>query len=42
MVMSAYMLAVVCGERSVEDSDYVLLRGDNEAAAHWVRPSRGG
>ena len=33
MMMSAYMLVVVCGERPVGDKDCVLLRGDNEAAA---------
>ena len=37
MVMSAYMLVVVCGERLVADKDCVLLRGDSEAAIHWVR-----
>ena len=34
MVMSAYMLAVVCGGRPVEDKDCVLLRGDNKAAVN--------
>ena len=34
MAMSAYMLAVVCGERPVGDRDYVLLQGDNGATVH--------
>ena len=42
MVMSAYMLVVVCGERPVGNKDCVLLRGDNEATVHWVRRCRGG
>lgn len=37
MVMSAYVLVVVCRERPAGDSDCILLRGDNEAAARWVR-----
>ena len=41
MVMSAYMLAEVCGERPVGNEDCVLLRGDNEAAVHCVRRCRG-
>ena len=41
MVMSAYMLVVVCSERPVWDKDCVLLRGDNEVAVHWVRRCRG-
>ena len=42
MVMSAYMLVVVCGERPVGSRDCVLLRGGDEAAVHWVRHWRGG
>lgn len=42
MVISAYMLVVVCGERPAGDNDCVLLRGDNEAAIQWVRRCRGG
>ena len=42
MVMSAYVLVVMCGERPMGDRDCVLLRGDNEAAVHWVRRCRGG
>ena len=42
MVMSAYRLVVVCGERPVEGKDCVLLRGDNEAAVNWARCCRGG
>ena len=34
MVMSVYMLAVVCGGRPVGDKDCVLLRGDNKAAVN--------
>ena len=41
MLMSAYTLIVVCGERPVGDEDCVLPRGDNEAAGHWVRRYRG-
>ena len=37
MVMSACMLVVVYGERPLGYKDDVLLRGDNEAAVHWVR-----
>ena len=42
MVMSAYMLVAVCGERPVGDKDCELLRGDNKAAVHWERRCRGG
>ena len=41
MVLSTYMLVAVCGELPVGDKDCVLLRGDNEVAAQWVRRCRG-
>lgn len=41
MVMTVYVLALVCCTRPVGDSDCVLLRGDNEAAVQWVRRCRG-
>ena len=34
IMISAYMLIVVCGKHPVGDRDCVLLRGDNEAAVH--------
>ena len=42
MVMSAYMLVVVCGEHLVGDTDCGLLRGDTEAEVNWVRRCWGG
>lgn len=41
MVLPAYTLVIVCGERPEEDKDAALPRGDNEAAVHWVRRCRG-
>ena len=41
MVMYAFMLVVVCGERPVGDKDCVLLQGDNNAVVHSVRRCRG-
>ena len=42
MVMSEYILVVVCSKRPVEDMNCVLLQGDNEAEEHCVRHSRRG
>ena len=42
MVMPAYMLVMMCGERPVGNRNCVLLRGDNEAVVYWVRRCRGG
>ena len=36
------MLVVVCGERPVGNKDCVLLRGDIEAAVHWVQRCKEG
>ena len=36
--MSAYyMFVVVHGERPMWNRNYLFVRGDNEAAVHWVR-----
>ena len=42
MVVSAWVLVVLCAERPLARGDCVLLRGDNEAAVQWVRRGRGG
>ena len=42
MVVSAFVLVYLCAERPSATGDCVLLRGDNEAAVHWVRRCRGG
>ena len=42
MVVSAWVLVVLCAERTSARGDCVLLRGDNEAAVQWVRRCRGG
>ena len=42
MVVSAWALVSPYAERPSATGDYVLLRGDNEAAAAWVRRCRGG
>ena len=42
MVVSTWVLVVLCAERPSARGDYVLLRGDNEAAVQWVRRCRGG
>ena len=41
MVVSAWVLVVLCAERPSAKGDCVLLRGDNEAAVRWVRRCRG-
>ena len=42
MVVSAFVLVCSCADRPSATADCVLLRGDNEAAVHWVRRCRGG
>ena len=42
MMMSAYVLVMVSGERLVGDRGCGLLRADNEAVVHWVRRCREG
>ena len=42
MVISAWVLVVMCEDLPTQASDRVLLRGDNEAAVQWVRRCRGG
>ena len=41
MVISAWVLVVMCEDLPTQASDRVLLRGDNEAAVQWVRRCRG-
>ena len=42
MVVSAFVLVSSCADRPSATRDCVSLRGDNEAAVHWVRRCRGG
>ena len=42
MVVSAFVLVSSCADRPSATGDCALLRGDNEAAVHWVRRCRGG
>ena len=42
MVMSAWMLVILCGERPDNTCNSALLRGDNESAVQWVKRCRGG
>ena len=42
MVISAWVLVVLCEDLPAQAGDCVLLRGDNEAAVQWVRRCRGG
>ena len=42
MVVPAFVLVSSCADRPSAAGDCVLLRGDNEAAAHWLRRCRGG
>ena len=37
MVISAWVLVVLCEDLPTQGGDCVLLRGDNEAAVQWVR-----
>ena len=41
MVVSAFVLVSSCADRPSATGDLALLRGDNEAAVHWVRRCRG-
>ena len=42
MVVSPFVLVSSCVDRPSATGYYVLLRGDNEAAVHWVRGVGGG
>ena len=42
MVVSAWVLVVLCAERPSARGDCILLRGDNEAAVQCVRRCHGG
>ena len=42
MVVSAFVLVSSCANRPSATGDCALLRGDNEAAVHWLRRCRGG
>ena len=42
MVVSLFVLVSSCADRPSVTKDCALLRGDNEAAVHWVRRCRGG
>ena len=42
MVVLAFILVSSCADRPSATGDWVLLRGDNEAAVHWVQRCRGG
>ena len=42
MVVSAFVLVPSCADRPSATGYCVMLRGDNEAAVHWVHRCRGG
>ena len=42
MVVLAFVLVSSCADRPSATGDCALLRGDNEAAVHWVRRCQGG
>lgn len=41
MVMSAWMMVVVLGEKSSEDEDCALLRGDKSSGVQWINRCQG-
>ena len=42
MVMAAYVMVDMRGDRPVRKGEAVLMRADNEAAVAWVKRCRGG